>query len=64
MSELVSVLSTNDPNEAEIVRNTLEAAGIEAFIEGENQAGFAGIFEVNVVVRSDQEAAAREALDD
>lgn len=62
MSELVKVFSTNDPSEAEIVKNTLQAAGIEAFIEGEGQAGFTGIFEIDVVVRPEQESAAREAL--
>ncbi len=62
MSEFVSVFKTTSANEAEIVKNTLAAAGIEAFIDGENQAGFSGIFEINVVVDSEQESAAREAL--
>ena len=62
MSELVTVFSTTDPNQAEIVRNTLAAEGIEAFIEGENQAGFSGVFEIDVVVRQEQEAAARTVL--
>ncbi|MCP4190342.1 MAG: DUF2007 domain-containing protein [Planctomycetaceae bacterium] len=62
MSELVKVFSTTDASQAEIIKNTLQAEGIEAFVEGENQAGFAGVFEIEVVVPVEQEAAARAVL--
>lgn len=62
MSEFVRVFTTNNPNEAEIVKNALEAAGIECFAEGEQQAGFSGLFDIDLVVPRENAEAARKIL--
>jgi hypothetical protein len=43
MNELLSVYSTNDPNEAEILRGALHAEGIKCEIDGQSQAGLTGL---------------------
>ncbi len=62
MSETVRIYTTSNPNEAEIIKNALEAAGIECFTEGEQQGGFSGVFDIHLVVRQDQAEAARKIL--
>ena len=62
MSDFVRVYTTSNPNEAEIIKNALEAAGIECFTEGEQQGGFSGVFDINLVVPQDQDEAARKVL--
>jgi hypothetical protein len=62
MSDFARIYTTGDPNEAEIIKNALEAAGIECFTEGEQQAGFAGVFDINLVVPQDKADAARQIL--
>jgi len=54
--DLVTVYSAPDPIKAEIIKNGLNAEGIRCFIEGENQAGEAGLmaFEVKVQVPAEQ----------
>jgi hypothetical protein len=42
-NDLVSVYSTNNAGEAEILRAALQGEGIKCEIDGENQAGLAGI---------------------
>jgi hypothetical protein len=50
--ELVSVCSVNDPAKAEIIKNALVAEGIPCRLGGEHQAGLAGIFQIDVLVRA------------
>jgi len=51
-NELVTIFSTGDPSLARIVANELEAEGIQSSVSGENQAGFSGILDVDVLVRT------------
>ena len=49
--ELVEVYTTNDANEAEIIKSALGAAGIDSEIDGEGQAGLSGILTIGILVR-------------
>jgi len=60
--ELVTVYQTIDANHAEIARLALESEGISAFVEGEGQAGLAGILEIQVVVKTADAKRARELI--
>jgi len=51
--DLVTVYTLNDSVKAEIIRNYLESEGIKCRLDDQNQAGFAGIFEVGVLVRAE-----------
>lgn len=58
--DVVTVCTTRNAIEAEMVRNLLEAEGIKATVVGASQAGFAGILEIPVVVQAaDAERAAK-----
>jgi hypothetical protein len=50
-TRLVSVYRNSDPILADLVRDSLEDNGISAVINGERQAGFAGVLPVEVMVR-------------
>lgn len=54
-NELLTVYTTGDANDAEILRGALHAEGIKCEIEGEGQAGLTGlsIMEINVLVRAE-----------
>ena len=54
MEELLSVYSTNDANEAEILCGALHAEGIKCEIDGESQAGLTGLnmMEIKLLVRA------------
>ncbi len=60
MSDQIPVFETYDASLAEIIRNTLDAHGIPAFVDGDLQAGYTGVFPVRVVVPADR---ADEALE-
>ncbi len=64
--ELTEVYSTNDRNQAEIIRIALEAEDIPCEISGENQAGLAGIsgMEIRLFVRAIDHAQAREFIEE
>ena len=62
MTQLITVFGTHNPLEAQMVRAALEAAGVDSHIVGDHQAGHTGIFEIQLVVRSEDEARARELL--
>ena len=64
-NDLVSVYSTNNPSEAEIIRAALQGEGIKCEIGGENQAGLAGIIsmEIQVQVRAEDSDRARKYLE-
>ena len=53
--DLMSVYSTNNASEGEILRGALQGEGIKCEIAGENQAGLAGIdsMEIQLLVRAE-----------
>jgi hypothetical protein len=62
-SEPVEVYSTFNPAEAEIIKNMLEAEGIEAEVGGETQGGFPGATpEVTIMVRGGDAGEARKLI--
>ncbi len=61
-NDLVEVYSTTMEVEAEVVRNRLEADGIDSQVSGANQGGFAGALEVKVYVKAIDAAKAREIV--
>lgn len=50
--EPIEVYSTNNANEAELIRSMLRGEGIPSEVTGENQAGLAGVFPISIVVRA------------
>jgi hypothetical protein len=60
--EPVPLVTTTDPTQAEILKTALEAEGIPAEVEGENQGGFSGVLMVRLLVRSQDLERAREFL--
>lgn len=52
-NDLVEVFSTDDANEAEILRGALQSEGIKCEISGKSQAGLTGvgIMEIKLLVR-------------
>ena len=60
--DLVTVATVNKPTEAEMIRNALRSVGIACEIGGEGQAGFAGVFEIDVLVHASDVGAARRHL--
>jgi hypothetical protein len=64
-SELIPVYSAADPIKAHLVKNMLDAEGIRAFIDGENQAAFAdlNVLEVKVLVEADRADEARNLIE-
>ena len=50
--ELVEVYTVTDPNVAEIIKATLQQDGISCWIEGENQAGLAGVLSIKLLTRA------------
>ncbi len=53
--DLLEVYSTDDANDAAVLRNALHAEGINCEMDGEHQAGLAGIgiMEVKLLVRAE-----------
>ncbi len=60
--ELVSVYTVKSPTEAELVRNALKSVGIPCEIGGEGQAGFSGVFEIDILTPASEVDAARKYL--
>jgi Putative prokaryotic signal transducing protein len=61
--EPVEVYTTFNPAEAEIIRNMLDAEGIDADVTGESQGGFQGATpEVTIMVRGDDADRARKLI--
>jgi hypothetical protein len=62
--EPVVVYTTNSANESEFLRTALQCEGIKCEIDGENQAGLAGLdmMEIKLLVRSDDLDRARAFL--
>ena len=59
----VDVYSVPDANLAEIIKAHLEQEGIACWIEGENQAGLAGILPIRLLVRAGDAERARVIVD-
>jgi hypothetical protein len=60
--ETVVVFGTNDVSEAEIIRNTLRAAGMTCELEGELQGGFTGLVETRLLVPAGDADRARRLI--
>ena len=50
--DLISVYSCINAGEAEVLRNALQSEGIACRIDGEGQAGLAGVLELRLLVRA------------
>jgi hypothetical protein len=60
--DLVSVCTVNNPTEAELIRNSLRSVGIASEISGENQAGLAGVLQIDILTRESDAGKARKHL--
>jgi hypothetical protein len=60
--EPVTVYTTNDPEEAEIVKTTLRGQGMPCELDGERQGGLCGILEIGVLVRARDAVRARRIV--
>lgn len=61
-TELVTVFTTNNAPEAEMIKNLLEAEKIPCEIANETQAGLSGILKIPVFVRAADEKRAIELI--
>ena len=61
--EPVVIHTTNNPAEAELLKNVLEGEGIKCELDGENQGGFVGLLGVRMLVRAWDQERARRVLD-
>ena len=61
--ELVSVYSVKNPHHGEIIRNALESEGIFCRLDGDSQAGLAGIMDIDVLVPAADAERARTILE-
>lgn len=61
-NEPVVLCTTNNPNEAEFLETLLEDEGIKCELDGENQVSLAGILEIRVLVRAQDEDRSRRKL--
>jgi hypothetical protein len=59
----VQVYTVTNPLEAEMVCNMLHAEGIAAISGGDNQAGYAGVIEIPIMVRAEDADRARRILE-
>lgn len=59
---LVTVFSTTNFTEAEILRNAILAEGIRCELDNQNQAGLSGILEIKGLVQTPDEVRARLIL--
>jgi hypothetical protein len=50
---VVPVYTVTDPSQAEMIRSLLHAEGIACEVSGENQAGFAGLLNIEIMVRAE-----------
>ena len=60
--DLISVCTVTSPTEAEIIRGALQSAGIACEIGGEGQAGFAGVWAIDILTRAGDADKARKHL--
>ena len=62
--DLRTVYTVKDAAEAEVIRVALEAEGIRCEIGGEHQAGFTGMFKIDILVHAEDVEKAREFLEE
>jgi hypothetical protein len=64
--DLIPVYSASEYFKAEVIKNMLEDEGIQAFIDGENQAVFTGLntIEVKVLVEDTRAEEARKLIEE
>ena len=60
--DLVSLCTVQSAPEAEMIRAALESVDIACQIGGEGQAGFAGVFAIDVLVHESELSSARKYL--
>jgi hypothetical protein len=60
--DLVTLCTVNSPTEAELIRSALQAVGLTCEIGGEGQAGFAGVFSIDIMTKADELTEARKYL--
>lgn len=60
--ELTTVFKSHDVMEAEMIKMALEGEGVPSQLENAHQAGFSGVFDVKVYVRSEDAERAREII--
>ncbi len=60
--DLACVCTVTSPTEAEIIRGVLQSAGIACEIGGEGQAGFAGVWAIDILTRAGDADQARKHL--
>ena len=62
---MVELYTTDNPVEADLIRNMIQSAGIRCVIEGENQGGLTGlgIMTIRLHVRQADHAQARRLID-
>jgi hypothetical protein len=58
------VYTVTDPTRAELIRNALHEEGIVCEISGESQAGFSGVFEIEILTRAIDAERARRIIQD
>lgn len=61
--DLVDVYTVTDPNIAEIIKASLQSDGITCWIEGENQAGLAGVLSIKLLTRAKDADRAMRIID-
>lgn len=63
--EPVQVYTVNNPLVAELIRNALQAEGIECELSGESQGGFAGVLdEIQIMTRAADAERARAIIEE
>ena len=60
--DILTVYTTDNANDAEVVRAALHGEGIKCEVGGETQAGLAGIMEIQLLVRAEDFDRARAFL--
>lgn len=61
--ELVPVMEIRDVAKAEVIRAALENHGIPCYLENAHQAGLSGILVMRLLVKAEDEHAAREFIE-
>jgi hypothetical protein len=62
-NDLVTVYTETDPNRGEIIKGALQAEGIPCELGGGGQAGFTGLWEIDVMVRAEDADRARQIIE-
>ena len=63
-NELVTIYTVYEPTHAELIRTELQGEGIACEVGGENQAGFAGVLSIEVLVRAKDADRARAFIEE